>query len=417
MKEGTGFAVQCDFHGNIIKILRNDSHLSIYDGQSLHQVIEKSSLSKFQEFLLEIKKQQASFNWEINLRDSPAINTFYFSGSRIHDNLFLAAGAVSARRASYDFYEELMRINNEQINLLRTALKNQTLQNFKKTDVGDIYNEISALNNELVNAQRELARKKSALDDTNAQLKQTIVELEQTRDSLALSNQQLNDLDHEKDRFLGMVAHDLRNPLGVIKSVSDVLLEGNEDEDQVEFIRMLQDASSQTLTLVNDLLNIVKVQRAVIDLEYEELVLAPFIHRIAKNQRLLASAKNIALTVEIADDAPKTVYCDPHRIEQVLINLLGNAIKFSYHHSEIVLRVKDAAGKTEISIVDSGQGIAPEEQDKIFGEFQQASSKAIASEEGFGLGLVICKKIIELHQGKIGVESSLGAGCRFYFIL
>jgi len=413
----SSFAVHCDLYGNIIKTLRNDSEISFNPGQSLHYAIEQASLEKFSLFLSEIKDKQASFNWEINISVNNKIETFYFFGSRTLDSLMLVVGAFSEKQASQGFYEELMQINNEQINMLRTALKNQAIQNSQKHLPDGMYEDIAALNNELVNAQRELAKKNAALDECNRQLKQSIHEVEQTRDSLTHSNAQLNELHQQKDRFLGMVSHDLRNPLGVIKSVSELLLEENNNDEQLDLIQMIQDSSSQMLSLVNELLNIVKVQRAVIDLECKEVDVEPFIQKIIKNQQLLAHSKNIKIGIEVGDDVLKTLYCDPKRIEQVLINLLGNAIKFSYLDSEVLVQVQNTQGKTQISVIDSGQGIAPQEQEKVFGEFQQAASHAIASEEGFGLGLVICKKIIELHGGKIGVESQLGKGCRFYFIL
>lgn len=417
MNVESSFAVHCDLQGNVVKTLRNDSELNFNPGQSLHQAVDSKSLEKFSQFLSEIQDKQASFNWEINVSVNNKIETFYFFGSRTLDSLMLVVGAFSTSHASQGFYEELMMINNEQINMLRTALKNQAILNSQRHTPDGMYDDIAALNNELVNAQRDLAKKNAAVDESNRQLKQTIAELEKTHDSLAQSNLQLNELNQQKDRFLGMVSHDLRNPLGVIKSVSELLLAENNNDEQLDLIQMIQDSSSQMLSLVNDLLNVVKVQRAVIDLECEDVDVEPFVEKIIKNQQLLAQSKNINICLDIASDAPKTLHCDKRRIEQVLINLLSNAIKFSYLAGEVRLQVQNNQGKAQISVIDSGQGIAPEEQEKIFGEFQQAASQAIASEQGFGLGLVICKKIIELHGGKIAVESQLGKGSRFYFIL
>jgi len=417
MNVESSFAVHCDLQGNVVKTLRNDSELNFNPGQSLHQAVDSKSLEKFSQFLSEIQDKQASFNWEINVSVNNKIETFYFFGSRTLDSLMLVVGAFSASHASQGFYEELMMINNEQINMLRTALKNQAILNSQRHTPDEMYDDIAELNNELVNAQRDLAKKNAAVDESNRQLKQTIAELEKTRDSLAQSNLQLNELNQQKDRFLGMVSHDLRNPLGAIKCISELLLAENNNDEQLDLIQMIEDSSSQMLNLVNDLLNVVKIQRAVIDLECEDVEVEPFVEKIIKNQRLLAQSKNINICLDIASDAPKTLHCDKRRVEQVLINLLGNAIKFSYLAGEVRLQVQNNQGKAQISVIDSGQGIAPEEQEKIFGEFQQAASQAIASEQGFGLGLVICKKIIELHGGKIAVESQLGKGSRFYFIL
>jgi signal transduction histidine kinase len=416
MNDETSFAVHCDLQGRIVKILRNESALTIHAGQSLYETVDLDNLEKLAQFLIEIKTKQAAFHWEMNLVINQKSEPFYFFGAMAEPLLLIIAG-VSTHHAVYGFYEELMQINNEQIDMLRSILKNIAIQSFQKESPDCIHDEIAELNNELVNAQRELARKNAALDECNQKLTQVIEELEKTRDHLTDSNQQLNELNQQKDRFLGMVVHDLRNPLGVIKCTSELCLMDAEDAEQIELLQMVKDSSTQMLNLVNDLLNIVRIQRAVIDLDYQTVALKPFIDKIIKNQQLLANCKAIRLKVDFAVDATKTIYCDPKRIQQVLINLMGNAIKFSSPQSEICLRIRDFQDKTELSVIDYGAGIALEEQDKIFGEFQMASNYALAGEPGFGLGLLICKKIIELHKGTIGVESELGKGSRFYFVI
>lgn len=416
MTEFTGFAVHCDSRGKIFKTLHNDLPIEVVTGQVLLHNLDAASTDKFLQFMQEVQKKEAAFNWEINLMIDGKAEVFYFFGSRTSNASLLVVGAVSVSRASHSFYEELMQINNEQINMLRNALKAQVRKNAGNQGDG-IYDEIILLNNELINAQRELAKKNIALDNANSRLTRSVAELEQTRNNLCNSNEQLNALNQQKDRFLGMVAHDLRNPLGVVKTVSGLLREECVDNEKIELVEMIEDASTQMLGLVNDLLTIVRVQRGVIDLDMKVIDLQGFLEKIVKSQRFLAHSKNLDIRLEVVGNTRPTLECDPERIKQVLLNLITNAVKFSYPDTEICISVRSIDNATEISVIDQGQGISAEEQQKVFAEFQQASSKVIAAEQGLGLGLAICKKIIELHGGKIAVESEVGKGSRFYFRL
>lgn len=416
MTEFTGFAVHCDLHGKIFKTLRNDLPMEVSEGHILSQKLDAANKDKFLHFMAELQKEDAAFNWEINLLVNNRVEVFYFFGSRTSNASLLVVGAVSAHGASYGFYEELMQINNEQINMLRNALKSQARKN-NETQSDGMYDEIISLNNELINTQRELSKKNVALDSANHRLTHMVTELEIARNNLCETNDSLSDLHQKKDRFLGMVAHDLRNPLGVVKTVSGLLREECVDEEKLELVDMVEDAATEMLNLVNDLLTIVRVQQGVIDLEIKAIDLQELLLKIVRSQRFLANSKNLNIHMDIAENPSLILNCDPERIKQVLLNLITNAVKFSYPNGEICIRARQVNHKIEISVIDQGQGISAEEQEKIFGEFQQASSKAIAAEQGLGLGLAICKKIIELHGGEIGVESEKGKGSRFYFCL
>jgi two-component system, response regulator PhcR len=134
------------------------------------------------------------------------------------------------------------------------------------------------------------------------------------------------------------------------------------------------------------------------------------------HHRLLAERKKIHLVTKIAAGLP-TVLFDKERIQQVLNNLLSNAIKFSLVHTGVILEAYPVPGGVTFAVTDQGQGIRPEELDRLFGAFHRLSTKPTAGERSTGLGLSICKKIVELHGGTIGVESEVGRGSRFSFTL
>jgi signal transduction histidine kinase len=170
------------------------------------------------------------------------------------------------------------------------------------------------------------------------------------------------------------------------------------------------------MNLLNDLLDITTIESGKIDLQPTPVAMRPYLREIEHYHRLLAEHKKIQLITEVADNLSMAVF-DKERIRQVLNNLLSNAIKFSPIHTVVRLQVHPTPLGIEFSVIDQGQGIRSEEQSRLFGAFQRTSTKPTAGEHSTGLGLSICKKIVELHGGSIGVESEVGRGSRFFFIL
>jgi signal transduction histidine kinase len=222
-----------------------------------------------------------------------------------------------------------------------------------------------------------------------------------------------------KNEFLGMAAHDLRSPIGNIQNLAELVLEHDAEmrrEERVEVVTLICNLSQGMMTLLNDLLDITTIESGKIDLQPTPVAMRPYLREIEHYHRLLAERKKIHLVTEVADNIPMVVF-DKERIQQVLNNLLSNAIKFSPMHTVVRLRVHPTPAGIEFSVIDQGQGIRSEEQSKLFGAFQRTSTKPTAGEHSTGLGLSICKKIVELHGGSIGVESEVGRGSRFFFVL
>lgn len=231
--------------------------------------------------------------------------------------------------------------------------------------------------------------------------------------------QQLIELNELKDRFMGMAAHDLRNPLNVLTGYLSLFINGVLGEipaSQMDIMHSMDAACKGMLDLVNDLLDISAIESGHLELRREDVSLAEFLRESHDANRVLAQVKNIQLRLDLAD-APEEISLDPNRIHQVLNNLISNAIKFSFPETMITLRAGIRGDEAVISVIDQGQGIPDKDLPEIFAEFGRASVRPTAGEKSTGLGLAIVKRIVEAHGGQIGVESQVGKGATFTFTL
>ena len=376
MTEPSGLALLCDANGNLLEVLRDPMGLAadLQPGMPFTRLAARGSLGKVLSFLNEIKSRGAAFDWEINLQTGDGIRTLHFSGGRSGDNL-LIAGAENGK-FSLALYEEMMRISNEQTNALRDAY-----QQSARDDA--LYDEISRLNNDLVTMQRELARQKAELERLNA----------------------------EKNRYLGMAAHDLRNPLHAILMSSEFLLDECPPGEQREFIQTIHDTARFMAALVDDLLNVARIEAGELHLDYSVVDLRLLLERNAAINRPLAARKQIELVYHISETPP--ALADAAKLEQVLNNLIGNAVKFSPPGGRVEIRLTAQGGTFCLSVRDHGPGIPPERQKTLFRPFQRGETGS-AGEKSTGLGLSIVKRIVEGHGGRIWVESQPGAGATFY---
>jgi len=246
-----------------------------------------------------------------------------------------------------------------------------------------------------------------------------ITERKLAEEALRQSNDRLQELNNQKNEFLGMAAHDLRNPIAVIQNSSSVLMRyssENLSEKQKEFLKKIYDTSKFMLELLNNLLDISKIESGKLELEITKTHYPDFIRKNTEFNKLFATEKGILIDLVLSDDIP-LVDCDKNKIEQVLNNLLSNAIKYSHPNTTISIEVQMENNFVVTKVIDQGQGIPENELPHVFKPFQKASTKPTAGEKSTGLGLAIVKKIVEGHQGFIGVESEVGKGSTFYFKL
>lgn len=257
------------------------------------------------------------------------------------------------------------------------------------------------------------------LEVHSRELQKRYEELDELRLVLEEKNTALEFLHEQKNQLLGMAAHDLRTPLGIVATYSQFLQqEAGEtlSEEQRDFLSKIRSSSSFMRDLVDDLLDITHFAAGEMKLHLSSVNLATLVENNTALNRTLAAQKQIELTYRCSPNI-SIIRADETKLEQVLNNLIGNAIKFSHPSSAIEVSIDQGADHVIISVRDEGQGIPNEELDGIFDPFQTTSTRSTAFEKGTGLGLAIVRRIIEEHGGKVHAESEMGKGSTFYVVL
>ncbi|MFH1612226.1 MAG: ATP-binding protein [bacterium] len=235
-------------------------------------------------------------------------------------------------------------------------------------------------------------------------------------------NKELKKLDEMKDEFVLMVSHELRTPLAIMKTYINILLDeiqGKINDQQKIFLTIVYNNIGRLTGVINDLLDMNKINIGKMKIFKSNMNLAKQIKQVVNFFEIETMAKNITLKLEIPTNLAE-VFADEERIVQVLINIIGNAIKFTHKGGKIVIQACQKDKFIEVSILNTGDVIATKDLERIFEPFNQGNQTTDISIKGTGLGLTITKKIIELHQGKIWAENIFipeGKGCKFNFLL
>ena len=222
-----------------------------------------------------------------------------------------------------------------------------------------------------------------------------------------------------KDEFISIVSHELRTPLTSIKEAVSLLVDeipGKINDDQKEFLLLIKHDTERLARLLNDILDISRIEAGKLQMKTEELDIREVIRHCVGSMNPMAGVKGIRLLNEVNHDL-SMIDADRIKIEQILTNLLSNAIKFSPNKGEIRVVAKDGDGYITISVIDNGIGIPEKDFEKIFHKFYQSDSSTTRRAEGTGLGLSIVKGLVEVHGGRIWVESKAGEGSAFHFTL
>ena len=268
----------------------------------------------------------------------------------------------------------------------------------------------------------EFNRMAARLQESYAGLEQEVQE--RTREltgALSRLDEQTRELEaasRHKSEFLANMSHELRTPLNAISGFSQALrkqLYGEINEKQAEYLDDVLTSARDLLSLIDDVLDLSKVEAGQIELEIMPFSLPAALERGTVIIRERASKSGIRISLS-SDPGIDTVVGDERRVRQVIFNLLSNAVKFTPTGGTVDVAVARLDGEVRVSVSDSGPGIAPEDQQRIFEEFQQAAAGK-EQREGTGLGLALSKRLVELHQGRIWVESEPGKGSRFVFTL
>ena len=230
----------------------------------------------------------------------------------------------------------------------------------------------------------------------------------------------LKELDRMKSDFVSNVSHELRTPLTAIKGSVDNMLDGltgSLNEKQVRYLARIKSNTDRLSRLINDLLDLSRIESGRVEVRSTTLTLTALAEEVAEHLKSLAAEKLIRIEVPSPD--PKlTVWADRDKVTQVLMNLIGNAVKFTPQNGKVTVALqKNGDDYVQISIDDTGPGILPEERNKVFSKFYQFADIDQQKPKGSGLGLAISKALVEMHGGRIWVESEVGKGSTFYFTL
>lgn len=255
----------------------------------------------------------------------------------------------------------------------------------------------------------------SRLKESEASLQRENAALETYRRDLEGKNRELAALSDRRNELLGITAHDIRSPLTAIELYTALIekrLGESADPEVTRFIGVIRKTSRKILALVGDLLDFAAIEHGTLSLERTAVRLRPLVEKALEPHAALARTKGIEVRLEANGDPP-AVDADPQRIEQVVSNLVSNAVKFSARGTAVTVRLPSRDGEAGIAVSDEGPGIAADELPLIFAPFKRAAARSTAGEQSTGLGLAIVQKIAEAHGGRVEVESKPGKGSTF----
>ncbi len=355
------------------------------------------------------------------------------SGQRLKNAVFIETEHLIQLQEEAN--TELQRIN---VTLQEKEESTQSL--FSKLEIYQI--EVEDQNTELRRSQMVLEVQQVELERQNDEMRTTSEELEMSRDKyaeivgertkelkwaneqkleLSNSNRLLVEVSRSKSDFLANMSHELRTPLNSVIGFSEVLLDqlfGPINEQQKEYAENILYSGKHLLSMINDILDLAKVESGKMELELDTFSLWETLDASLMMFKGKAHNAKIELNLELAMQADVEIIADQRKLKQIIFNLLSNAIKFTLAGGSVNVQARMAdVDSLEISVTDTGIGIKAEDISKLFKAFTQLESAYTKKHEGTGIGLVLSRQLVELHGGRIWLESEIGVGSRFSFII
>jgi HAMP domain-containing protein/CheY-like chemotaxis protein/signal transduction histidine kinase len=319
------------------------------------------------------------------------------------------------------FLDQLMQSIGIMLNTITASMRTEELLEQSQSLTG----ELQSQQLELKQTNDELAEKARQLEERNAEVERRTREIEEARGEVERKAEQLTLTSKYKSQFLANMSHELRTPLNSLLILSKQLAtnpEGNMTGEQVEFAQAIRSAGTDLLTLINDILDLSKIESGTTSIDLQDVAVASIETEVRRTFDQIAADKNLAFAVTHDEDVPASIVTDPTRLQQVLKNLLSNAFKFTSTGS-VTLHIGMSYDRTlpfpgpavAFAVRDTGVGISPDKFNVIFEAFQQADMGTSRKFGGTGLGLAISREIAGLLGGEIAVESEIGLGSTFTF--
>ncbi|RCW64202.1 response regulator [Pseudorhodoferax soli] len=324
-----------------------------------------------------------------------------------------------AVRTSHDRtrLEELLEETQRQAEELQAQQEELRVSNEELEEQGRALRESQA---QLEVQQSELEQSNAQLEEQAQQLQAQKDELQQSQDVLSTKAAELERSNQYKSEFLANMSHELRTPLNSTLILAKLLADnksGNLTNEQIKYAQTISSAGNDLLTLINDILDLSKIEAGKVEVHAETVRLAGLLEGLAKSLQPAAGQKGLRLSVSIAPDAPRQIVTDAQRLGQILKNLLSNAIKFTPNGTVELQLAAGPDGGVQLAVRDTGIGIAPEQQELIFEAFRQADGSTHRRFGGTGLGLSISRDLAHLLGGTLTVQSQAGAGSTFTLAL
>jgi len=302
------------------------------------------------------------------------------------------------------------------INLMARGQMSERLPRYNSREINEVAQAVNDTAESLEQAHRDM---QVHIDQSTEDLRETLETIEIQNIELNMARKEALEASRIKSEFLANTSHEIRTPLNGILGFTNLALKTQLNEQQTEYLQTIRDSSQNLLTVINDILDFSKIESGKLTLEYVPLPLRRVVEEATHILAPDAHEKHLQLITQVDENLPLNLLGDPQRLKQVVTNLVSNAIKFSQQgnivvHASLLARQENQV-TLKISVSDNGIGLTEEQKSRLFSAFDQADTSSAREYGGTGLGLVICKGLVERMGGEIGVESQPEQGSRFWF--